>query len=416
MKVVYATRLFSGLESSFKSGIWNPTGVPTIYSIIEYLDKEHDSLFIFSAKDTGKGYYSSWTNKKDECLKIQGLNQNIHVLTGVNYFPNWLGRRTRMIFREIRQTFKIIRTIIKFKPDLVYCDHANVFVASILSRFWKEFPVVFRVMGAYPFMKEAATSKNFYLTMFRWAYRSPFELVVCTQDGSGVEPWLERSLNPEVKRVTLLNGVYDISFPKNPDKDLLSIPTNKIKILFIGRLEEYKGCYDFVEAMLILLQQRDDVYAVIVGIGNESNNLKKMVYDHGKSDSFMFIDRLPHSQVFFAHSFCDIYVSMNHLGNLSNSNLEAIKSNQCMIILNPQPEHHVDIITKELLGNSVEYIDIKQPNQLSNKLNMLCDSPDYRQWMSKEIACRSKNFLWSWNERINTETELLESIVRGNSV
>ena len=59
---------------------------------------------------------------------------------------------------------------------------------------------------------------------------------------------------------------------------------------------------------------------------------------------------------------------------------------------------------------------IKQPNQLSNKLNMLCDSPDYRQWMSKEIACRSKNFLWSWNERINTETELLESIVRGNSV
>jgi hypothetical protein len=107
---------------------------------------------------------------------------------------------------------------------------------------------------------------------------------------------------------------------------------------------------------------------------------------------------------------------MNHLGNLSNSNLEAIKSNQCMIILNPQPEQHVDIITKELLGNSVEYVDIKQPNQLSNKLNMLCDSPDYRQWMSKEIASKSKKFLWSWNERINTEIEMLESIVRENSV
>ena len=226
-----------------------------------------------------------------------------------------------------------------------------------------------------------------------------------------MEPWLKRALNPKVKRITLLNGVYDISLPKVPNKDLLSIPKNKIKILFIGRLEKYKGCYDFVESIITLMKHRSDIYAVIVGIGNESNNLKKIVYDSGNSGDFMFIDRLPHSQIFFAHSFCDIYVSMNHLGNLSNSNLEAIKANQCMVILNPQPEYHIDIITKELLKDSVEYVDINQPLQLSNKLNMLCNSPEHRRQMSKDIADRSEKFLWSWDERIDTEVKMLESIV-----
>ena len=52
MKILYSTRLFSGLESSFINKKWNPTGVPTIYKLIEELDKKHDTKFIFSAKDS----------------------------------------------------------------------------------------------------------------------------------------------------------------------------------------------------------------------------------------------------------------------------------------------------------------------------------------------------------------------------
>ncbi len=37
-KILYVCRLFNGLETSVKSRKWNPTGVPTIYKIIETLD------------------------------------------------------------------------------------------------------------------------------------------------------------------------------------------------------------------------------------------------------------------------------------------------------------------------------------------------------------------------------------------
>ena len=44
----------------------------------------------------------------------------------------------------------------------------------------------------------------------------------------------------------------------------------------------------------------------------------------------------------YAHTLCDIYVSMNHFGNLSNANLEAINANDCMIIPSPQKHDGID--------------------------------------------------------------------------
>ena len=87
MKILYCTRLFSGLETSLLSGVWRPTGVPTIYKIIEELDKKHEVKFIFSVKDSGSGYISSWDKKKDCTIVVKGLTQSINVLSGIRFFP-----------------------------------------------------------------------------------------------------------------------------------------------------------------------------------------------------------------------------------------------------------------------------------------------------------------------------------------
>ena len=44
MKILYVTRLFSGLESSFINGTWDPTGVPTIYKVIKELDEKYETI------------------------------------------------------------------------------------------------------------------------------------------------------------------------------------------------------------------------------------------------------------------------------------------------------------------------------------------------------------------------------------
>ena len=414
MKVLYSTRLFSGLESSFINKKWNPTGVPTIYKLIEELDKKHDTKFIFSAKDSGDGYLSSWNCSKDKVILVAGLSKKIKVLTGVSFFFSWLPRRVAVIFRETRQYIHLIFETLRFKPDIIYCDHANVIIGALLSRIHPRTLVVFRVMGVYPSMRLSLTSKSFINKVYKWAYRSPFDLVICTQDGSGVEPWLKKAIANNVKTQVLLNGVdkADILNIDVLDSQLQGIPQEKKIILFVGKLKVYKGCYDFLDAFFILIDRGvEDIHALLIGTGSEELKLKKLVEERKDEHRFTFISRLPHDQISVAHRLSDIYVSMNHLGNLSNSNLEAIQSNSCMIIPSPQPGNGVDVVTNALLGDSVTSVPIKNPTMLADSIFSLISSKKNRVRKSKLLAKKKVDFLWSWDERIKMEVMLLEQLL-----
>ena len=415
MKILYATRLFSGLETSFESGIWAPTGVPTIYKIIDELDKKHETRFIFSAKDNGDGYFSTWVKKNDYISTIAGLDQSVRVLSGINFFPKWIARKLAMFLREIRQMFVIILEILRFKPDVIYCDHANIILAAILARCQHCIPVVFRAMGVYPFMRQTLTPVSMIHRIYRWAYKSPFSLVICTQDGSGVELWLDNALGVGVKSKVLLNGVDKITITSILDKKLQLISKKHNIILFVGKLEKYKGCYEFIESVLLLLKRKNTkVHALVIGIGSEQKQLMKLVEKAERIDNFTFIDRLSHDQILAAHELSDIYVSMNHLGNLSNANLEAIQSDDCMVIPRPQPDIGVDVETNNLLLGAVVNVPINNPKKLSDSLYDLIHHKEKRLIMSKEISIKKQSFLWSWDERISAEMSLLENLVLGS--
>jgi glycosyltransferase involved in cell wall biosynthesis len=412
MKILYVARLFSGLETSFLSGIWKPTGVPTIYNLVEELDRKYETMFIFSAKDSGRGYSSLWNKRKDCALSVTGLTQQIHVLAGIDFFPTWMTRKIAIILRDIRQIIVIILATIRFKPDIIYCDHASVIVAAILARYQGKIPIVFRAMGVYPFMRKSLTPSNVIHYIYRWAYYSPFDLVICTQDGSGVESWLHDALRIGVKREILLNGTSKVIFPEILDKKLQSLSKKKNIILFVGKLEKHKGCYDFVESILLLLKERVvKVHALVVGTGSEERELKELVEKSHFKNNFTFIDRLSHNQIAATHKISDIYVSMNRLGNLSNANLEAIQANDCMVIPQPQPETGVDIITNTILSGAVVNVPINNPKYLADILDDLIQHKKKRLKMSREISLRKLDFLWTWEERIDTEISLLEGLV-----
>ncbi|MBT4730663.1 glycosyltransferase [Candidatus Woesearchaeota archaeon] len=415
MKILYVTRLFSGLESSFINGTWDPTGVPTIYKVIKELDEKYETKFIFSAKDDGDGYFSLWKNKKDSIFNIVGLRQSIHVLAGIDFFPKWVTRKIAIILRDFRQALFIILATVRFKPDIIYCDHANIIVAAILARYQNHTPVVFRAMGVYPFMRKALTPTNIIHYIFKWAYHSPFDLVICTQDGSGVELWLDNALRAGIKKEVLLNGVGETILPDVLDKQLLLLAKKKSTILFVGKLEKYKGCYEFIESILLLLEKNDDkIHALVIGTGNEKQQLKSLVERANCTEFFTFIDRLPHNQIAAAHKISEIYVSMNHLGNLSNSNLEAIQHNDCMVIPVSQPKIGVDVVTNRLLDDAVVNVPIQNPIELSKALNILINSKDKRDMLSKSVNFKKRDFLWSWEERIKVEINLLENLAKAN--
>ena len=61
LKVLYVCRLFSGLEESISKKKWCPTGVPTIYRIIDKLKKDNK---YFKLVLTSKGGFTKLNLRK----------------------------------------------------------------------------------------------------------------------------------------------------------------------------------------------------------------------------------------------------------------------------------------------------------------------------------------------------------------
>ena len=110
MKVLFISRLFSGLETSIINDIWKPTGVPTIYKMIERFDLVADCLeLIFTSKDGN----TIWKNKKKITKKINGLRSSITVLPGAISFPKFIPKNLEYFLESYTIFYTLIFVIKK---------------------------------------------------------------------------------------------------------------------------------------------------------------------------------------------------------------------------------------------------------------------------------------------------------------
>jgi len=405
MRILYVARLFSGLETSLAERRWLPTGVPTAYKLIEALDRSaHDPMFVFTAK----GFGSDWSDPQDRIVSVVGLRNPVRILASHRE-----GEATKLgrYFREFRQAQTITRLVKSEQPDLVYVGNANVWTGAWIARRFGT-PVVFRVMGVYPAMRSALSRSGVNGHVLRWAYRAPFAGAIVTQDGSGVEPWLDAALDSRVPRYLLVNGVDLGDRPASPHAQLATLPDGRTKVLFIGRLEPHKGADVFIAAFLAAWRREPHgLYAIVIGTGPQLESLRAQVVASGAGGSVAFIERLPHAQIIEAHARSDVYVSLNRYGNLSNSNLEAMKAGQCMIIPASQPSNGIDVMTDRLVPPEAA---LRIPSayaaaELSDALLALHRAPERRQAM-RAAMLNASGFVPTWDERLDCELKLLESL------
>ena len=406
IKILYVCRLFSGLEDSIINKKWSPTGVPTIYRLIDKL-KENNKYFklIFTVKDG----YSKLNIKKNTKIKIPEFLLPITILSGTKYGSKKF-RLLKNIYREISQFIYISYNFFIFKPNIVYIDHGNVWSAGLLARFTKT-PIVFRVMGVYAPMHETFNIDNpsIIQKILIWLYRSPFKLVICTQDGTGVESWLSKAIHPSVRIEILLNGLPN----ETSSKPIITFLSNYKYITFLGKLEYAKGAGQFVEAMCrVLKKNHSKLFINIIGFGSLRDELILYTQSKGLSKYFNFIERLSNHEIIPMLKYTDIYVSLNRAGNLSNANLEAIAAGCCIIIPESQKINSIDVFTDQLLPEDSVYRiknsdDIEGLVSLTNKLL----SNEKKILEKKKGLNKVKNSLKTWDQRINFEIKLLKEVI-----
>lgn len=408
MRLLYVVRLFSGLEDGLCEGVWRPRGVPTIYRMIEALDRsDHDVRFVFTCKDHG----SHWRHRDHRTFAVAGLRHPVTVLAGGAALPHALGR-ARGYLREALQAWPIWQLHRDFRPDVMYFDRVNIYQAALAARFTTT-PVVWRVMGVPPPMHHALEARDPVSRISRWAYRAPYANVICSRDGSGGEAWMDRALKASTPRTMMINGADAEPETHLDPKTAAALPSARTIVLFVARLVENKGCMTFINGFLgALARAPDGLHAVVAGDGPYRDPMRAAAASQGALDRVSFLGQLAHDQIAALHRRCDIYVSLNPLGNLANSNLEALRCGACMIIPSSQPERGIDIDTEELVPESAA-VRVDSPEDdvgLSTAIIRLHHAPEER----AERAARAKEIANTlipiWDERIEREIALLEDI------
>ena len=406
MRVLFVSRLFSGLEASVRDGRWAPAGVPAVYKLMEGLAHGPDDVRFVLA---GKGMAPAAGGN----TVLSGFPAPVTVLAGQSGQGAWQGR-ARPYAMELRQAMEIRRLIRGWSPDVVYCDRASAITGAFFARLTR-IPVILRLLGVSS-TRPVIEGDGIYCRTQRWALRSPFAAVVCSQDGSGGEMWLPRVLRPDVPRVLAFNGVRHGQAETITHPVLAALPRDRTIALFVGRLEPDKGCDEFLEAVVSLRQSHGDrLHAVVVGTGSESDALKGRVEGAGGKDMVTFIDHLPHAQVAEALAVADVYVSLNRYGNFSNANLEALAAGLCVVIPQSQPDLGIDLATDRLVPEQAA-VRLPRENEteaLAATLARLSDNADERQARSEAAAATAARLIPSWEDRIAAEIGFIGNVARG---
>ena len=395
MKILYISRLFTGLEQVIVEEKWIPTGVPTIYKIIEELNERSELQLILNRKI---GYYRNKHLKKTK-IKLDRFKKPIIVYDYIqfNFSPSFFNK----LLTEIYQSFLHIYQFLKIRPDIVYIDNSNIVSAAILSRV-SNVPVIFRVMGVYPVMKNYLKKNNLISKLYLKLYNSPFNTVIGTEDGSGTKEWMKRVINKKSNQHTLINGV------KKEKLNLFSNKNKKFKICFIGKLEKAKGADVFFSSALKFISDSKNVQFIMVGSGSLYNGISHEIQQKKLENEFKLIRHLEHNDIYKLLDEIDLYVSLNKYGSLSNVNLEAISMNKAMVILNSDKKTETDLfVDKFIPKNAVIRIDRDNiENELISVFHEIMNDNKLIDKLKNNIKYVSSK-LESWEDRINKEINII---------
>ena len=138
MKILYICRVFSGLANSIREKKWQPSGVPTIYKLIEKIDSLSISTKFIFTDWLSNECQTSLDLKVNKKIRINGLNSEILIISGIFFSHLFLKSKVMKILIELKRQFSILLSVIFYNPDIVYVDRANILSGAICSRFLKK--------------------------------------------------------------------------------------------------------------------------------------------------------------------------------------------------------------------------------------------------------------------------------------
>lgn len=306
--------------------------------------------------------------------------------------------------------FECKRVIKKFKPDILY--GYEVYSTRLAKKLATKFdlPLVTRFQG---------TELGFFLNENNFfdyydyieSTKVDSNLAIMANDGTDGDKVLEKIGFDMKKSVFWVNGLHDkdayLRFQKDKNfwRRNFNLPQNSIVICTANRFVPWKRIDRIISLFDKCSKTNENLHLFIIGDGQEKDALIKFAKKL-KNDHIHFVGKMDHDKTIEYIGNSDIYITLNHSGNLGNSILEALCLGTMVITYDSASVYQV------LSNGQNSFLINENENIAVDELNSLFKNNKQISSIGKNGRDYAKRELLSWGDRMTMETNLVDKLIK----
>jgi len=329
------------------------------------------------------------------------LGHNIHVITSLNkglpkesFEEGFYIHRVGVINKRILEfaSFSINAFIVlrRIKPDLIHVQSILMVLHALLIRTLLRKPVVVSGRGSDIYLASGFDKFIYKLTLAR--------VDAVTAQTNDMKGAIQRLCPRDI--FIIPNGVDIDRFSrisKEKAQTELNMKGNEKILLFVGRLNLIKGVRYLIEAADIIKQKCENARLLIVGDGEERQNLEELARKLNLSQYISFIGQVPHETVAEYMAASDLFILPSLSEGFPVTILEAMAAGLPIVTtgVRGMPE-----IVKE--GENGFLVEPQNPKQIAEKALLLLEDDELRLKISGNNREKTKRYSWE-NVALNLE-------------
>ncbi|OMD89412.1 glycosyltransferase family 4 protein [Paenibacillus odorifer] len=236
------------------------------------------------------------------------------------------------------------------------------------------------------------------------------DLVIMANDGTDGDKVLEK-LNMDMNKMRFwVNGLHDkdkyININKDIDyKEKMKLPEDAFVICTANRFVDWKRIDRIIKVMSELDSTNINAYLIAIGDGPEKRALIELV-ETLNLKNVIFTGALEHEDTIYHIANADLYITLNHSGNLGNSILEALALGTALCTLKN------DSVERVLRNNyNALLLDTLNEKEISDEIALSINENKLEQ-LRLNAKSYAKDNLLSWSERMQLEVEEINILLK----
>ena len=242
------------------------------------------------------------------------------------------------------------------------------------------------------------------------AYKTAADLTIMTNDGTQGLETLKRYGNKSKEVLFWRNGVTTVPIETLKKREALRSQfcfEDEFTFLAVSRLVSWKKVDRAINAFLIVQKKYPHSRLVIIGDGDEKNDLIKLTIKLGLDKKVYFLGAVEQNIVSSYMVAADAFLSFYDFSNVGNPLMESMMCGKPLITLDVGD-------TGKIIKNGINGVLLSQNDfdKIPNAMCKVIEDVEFSNKIANGALNFARNNFWSWDERISSEIRKVELLIK----